>query len=38
MNQIDNENREKKEKRKNAFANNESWMTNDKGWMTNDEW
>ncbi len=27
----------KQEKHKNAFVNNESWMTNDEEWMINDE-
>ncbi len=29
--------KQKKEKHRNAFANNESWMTNDKGRMINDK-
>ncbi len=37
MNQIDNEN-EKKEKHRNAFVNNESWMSNDERWRMKDEW
>ncbi len=30
--------KKKKKINRNAFANNESWMTNDEGWITNDEW